>query len=303
MSGAALIAVVLNWNGADDTPRALESLHGIETICVDNGSTDGSEAEVARRFPEVELIRTGSNLGFAGGNNVGIRRALERGADWVLLLNNDAVAGDGLAEALAHAAAARPDAGLLACAIYDGLEGDALQYAGASFNAFLGYSGRVERNPGALRLRDVGRADGAAMAVSRVAVERAGLLDESLFAYVEDVEWSLRIRGAGLAVVVVPDARVWHRGSASTGGAASTTNLYYDTRNTIAVCERHRPLPRGPRALRRGVVVGAHLVQALRHPRRREAAAAVLAGWRDARASRLGARGTPPRAPAPTAPS
>ena len=90
-----LVAVVLNWNGGEDTPRALASLEGIETICVDNGSTDGSDAAVERDFPGVELIRTGANLGFAGGNNVGIRRALERGADWVLLLNNDAVAVPG----------------------------------------------------------------------------------------------------------------------------------------------------------------------------------------------------------------
>ncbi|MGZ4389060.1 MAG: glycosyltransferase family 2 protein [Gaiellaceae bacterium] len=299
-----LVAIVLNWNGGEDTPRALDSLRGVEAICVDNGSTDGSDLEVERRFPELELIRTGANLGFAGGNNIGIRRALERGADWVLLLNQDAVAGAGLGDALGRAAAARPDAGLLACTIY--VEGDVLQYAGASFNALLGYSGRGSygrrERPGD-GLRDVGRADGAAMAVSRAAVERAGLLDEELFAYVEDVEWSLRIRAAGLAVVLVPDAKVWHRGSGSTGGGASTTNLYYDTRNTLVVCERHRPLPPGLRALRRGVVVGAHLAQAAGHPARRQAAGAVIAGWRDFRAGRLGARGTPARAPAPSAPS
>ncbi len=295
-----LVAVVVNWNGREDTPRALASLRGIETICVDNGSTDGSDGLVERDFPEVELLRAGENLGFAGGSNLGIRRALERGADWVLLLNNDAVAGPGLAEALERAAAARPDAGLLACTIHAGLEGDALQYAGATFNTLLGYSGRVSRRPADVRLRDVGRADGAALAVSRAAVEAAGPFDESLFAYVEDVEWSLRIRAAGFAVVLVPDARVWHRGSASTGGAASTANLYYDTRNTIAVCERHRPLPRGLTALRRGVVVGAHLLQAAGRPHRREAVAAVLAGWRDVRRGALGRR---PRAPAPSAPS
>src|SRR3954465_5784423 len=182
-----LIAVVLNWNGGEDTLAALESLRGIETICVDNGSTPGSAAGIERRFADVELIRTGANLGFAGGNNVGIRRALERGADWGLLLNNDAVAGEGTAAALGRAAAARPDAGLLACKIY--LDGDMLQSAGGSFDARLGYSGRLtgygSRDDGRLDvLRDVGRVDGAAMAVSRAAVERAGLLDEKLFAYV-----------------------------------------------------------------------------------------------------------------------
>ena len=283
-----LIAVVLNWNGGDDTLAALASLEGIQTICVDNGSTDGSDRLVEERFPNVELIRTGVNLGFAGGNNVGIRRALALGADWVLLLNNDAVAEPRLEEALDSAARARPDAGLLACKVL-AEDGHSVQYAGARFNKWVGYSGRV-RTDGLDELRDVARADGAALAVSRAAVEQAGLLDEQLFAYVEDVEWSLRIRRAGFAVVFVPDARARHKGSAATGGRASTTNLYYSARNTIVVSERHAPLPRGLRGLRRGVVVGAHLAQSLSHPARLAAARAVLAGWRDARAGRLGQR-------------
>jgi GT2 family glycosyltransferase len=288
-----LVAVVLSWNGGEDTPKALASLRGVEVICVDNGSTDGSDDAVEREFPEVELIRTGANLGFAGGNNVGIRRALERGADWVLLMNNDAEMEPGLPEALERAAAARPDAGLLACKVLFE-DGETVMYAGASFNAWLGYSGRRggwgERDT-FHQLRDVARADGAAMAVSRAAVERAGLLDAELFAYVEDVEWSLRIRRAGFAVLFVPDAKVRHKGSASTGGRTSTTNLYYDTRNTIAVVERHRPLRFGLGSLRRGVVVMSHLAQAASHPSKKDAAAAVLAGWNDARAGRLGQRG------------
>jgi GT2 family glycosyltransferase len=280
-----LAAVVLNWNGGADTLAALASLDGVETICVDNDSTDGSDRSVEERFPAVELLRTGANLGFAGGNNAGIARAFERGADWVLLVNNDATAEPGLVDALERAAAQRPDAGLLACTILEP-DGATVQYAGASFNARLGYSGRVSTVvPGSVR--DVGRADGAALAVSREAVERAGMLDESLFMYVEDVDWSLRIRAAGFAVVLVPDARVRHKGSAASGGSASTTNLYYDTRNTIVVAERHAPGLRGPR---RAVIVAAHLVLALSHSTRREAIRAVLAGWRDARAGRLGQR-------------
>ena len=283
-----LAAVVLNWNGGDDTAAAIASLGDLPVICVDNGSTDGSPDAVAERYPHVDLIRTGVNLGFAGGNNVGIRRALAGGADWVLLLNSDATAEPGLASALESAAHARPDAGLLACTIL-GLDGRTVQYAGASFRAKLGYSGRVETTD-VDRVRDVGRADGAALAVSRAAVERVGLLDESLFLYVEDVEWSLRIREAGFAVVFVPGARVRHKGSAASGGGASTTNLYYDTRNTIAVCERHAPMPRGRRGLRRAVVVAAHLAQAVGRPRRGAAVRAVVDGWRDARAGRLGQR-------------
>ena len=287
-----LVAVVLNWNGGDDTARALASLDGIDTICVDNGSSDGSDTEVERRFPGVELLRLGENRGFAGGNNAGIERALARGADWVLLLNNDAVAEPGLACALERAAVARPDAGILACKVLFE-DGRTVMYAGASFNTRLGYSGRRVGFGGPDRfheLRDVERADGAAMALSRTLLESAGLLDETLFAYVEDVDLSLRARADGFAVVFVHDAVVRHRGSASTGGSASTHNLYYDTRNTIAVVERSRPLPPGLRALRRVVVVGAHLVQAVQHPARPAALRAVLEGWRDARAGRTGQR-------------
>jgi GT2 family glycosyltransferase len=208
----------------------------------------------------------------------------------VLLLNNDAVSDPGLADALERASAARPDAGILACKVLFE-DGATVMYAGASFNAALGYSGRrvgFGKPDTFHELHDVDRADGAALAVSRAAVERVGLLAEELFAYVEDVDWSLRARAAGFAVVFVPDAVVRHKGSASSGGGSSSLNLYYSTRNTIVVAERHRPLPWGLRGLRRGVVVGTHLAQAASHPRRREAVAAVWQGWRDARGSALG---------------
>ena len=213
-----LVAVVLSYNGRDDTLAALESLRGIETVVVDNGSADGSAAAVAERFPEVELVRAGVNLGFAGGNNVGIRRALDRGAEWVLLVNNDALVEPGLVEALSAAAAARPDAGVLACKVLFA-DSDRLWYAGAGFDPILGRSrheGFGEPDaPGALA--DTRRATGAAMAVSRAAIEAAGLLDEELFLYAEDLEWSLRIAEAGFAVVYVPEARVRHRVSAASG--------------------------------------------------------------------------------------
>jgi GT2 family glycosyltransferase len=287
-----LVAVVLNWNGGEDTPRALGSLAGTETICVDNGSTDGSDLEIERRFPDVELMRLHENRGFAGGSNAGLREAQKRGADWALLFNNDAVAEPGLAAALERAAVARPDAGILACKVLFE-DGQTVMYAGASFNAWLGYSGRrvgFGRPDRFHEPRDVQRADGAAMAVSSALIARVGLFDTDLFAYVEDVDLSLRARADGFAIVFVPDAVVRHKGSASTGGTTSTHNLYYDTRNTIVVSDRSRPLPPVVRGLRRGVIVAAHLVQAAMHPSRRAAFSAVIEGWRDARAGRLGQR-------------
>lgn len=281
-----LVAVVLSWNGREDTLACLESLRGIETVCVDNGSSDGSADAVAERFPDVELIRTEVNLGFAAGNNVGIRRALDRGADWVLLLNNDALAEDGLVGALERGAAARPDAGVLACKVLFADSGK-LWYAGASFDPFLGRSrhdgfGSTDE-PG--RLRDTVRATGTGMAVSRAAIERAGLLDEELFLYAEDLEWCLRIKAAGLAIVYVPEARVLHRVSAASGGAGSPTTSYYETRNMLSVVERYRPLPRGAKGLRRALVVAPRILQNARRP---HSANAALRGWRDYRRGRMG---------------
>ena len=283
-----LVAVVLSWNGRVDTLAALESLRGIDTVVVDNGSSDGSPEAIEERFPGVELIRAGVNLGFAGGNNVGIRRALDRDAEWVLLLNNDASVEAGLADALAAAAEARPDAGVLACKVLFA-DSDRLWYAGAGFDPYLGRSrhegfGEPDRPD---RPRDTARATGAAMAVRRTAIEAAGLLDEELFLYAEDLDWSLRIRAAGFAVVYVPAARVRHRVSSASGGAGSPTTTYYETRNMLAVVERYRPLPRGLQGLRRALVVAPRVLFALRRP---PAAWAAIRGWRDYRRGRMGRR-------------
>ena len=284
-----VVAVVLSYNGREDTLAALESLRGIETVVVDNGSSDRSADAVEERFPEVELVRAGVNLGFAGGNNVGIRRALDRGADWVLLVNNDASVEEGIVDALARGAAARPDAGVLACKVLFA-DSDRLWYAGAGFDSYLGRSrhdGFGEPDtPG--ELGDTVRATGAGMAVSRVAIETASLLDEELFLYAEDLEWCLRIREAGFAVVYVPEARVRHRVSAAAGGAGSPTPAYYETRNMLAVVERFRPLPRGLTGVRRALVVAPRVLLALLRP---ASARAALRGWRDYRRGRMGRRG------------
>jgi GT2 family glycosyltransferase len=286
-----IVAVVVVWNACAVTMECLESLRGMNVVCVDNASTDGTYEAIEREHPDVDLIRNDRNLGFAAGNNVGIRRALELGADWVVLLNNDVVAERGLAAALSGASAWRPDAGVLACKVLFAQQPAVVEYAGARFCALLGYSGRQRgygrRDDGRFdQRRDVGCATGAAMAVSRAAIEQVGMLDERLFMYVEDVDWCLRIRAAGFAVVFVPDARVRHRGGSSLGGRSSSVALYYHARNTLAVSDRYRPLPQGLRALRQGVVLATHLLQA----RRADAARAVVEGWRDYRAGRMGAR-------------
>jgi GT2 family glycosyltransferase len=299
--------VVLSWNGRDDTLACLRSLRAVDwprldVICVDNGSADGSAAAVRGQFPEVRLIENGSNLGFAGGNNVGIRAALERGADWVLLLNNDATLARDAVRELDAAARARPRAGVLGGKVLFADPPDQVWFAGQRFNAALGYSGRPRgyRKPDGPRYSQVEAVDrvvGACMAVSRALTEAVGLFDEDLFAYVEDVDWSLRAREAGFEVLLVPKARAWHRVAASSGGAASSaTSMYYGVRNTIIVCERHRPLPLGLRELRRAVVAGTFAARAALGDARGPMLRAVFEGASDARHGRLGQRKERPSA-------
>jgi GT2 family glycosyltransferase len=211
----------------------------------------------------------------------------------VVLVNNDAVIAPDAIAGFAAAAEQRPEAGVLAGKLYRADRPDRIWYAGQRFLAWLGYSGRHRGEgrrdgPRYERLSPTDRANGALMAISRAAIERVGMLDEELFAYVEDVDYSLRARDAGFEVLFVPAARAWHRVGASSAAAAH--NSYYGTRNMVVVCERHRPLPAPLSWLRRAVILITFAVYALRQPNRRAALAAVRAGYRDARAGRLGPR-------------
>jgi GT2 family glycosyltransferase len=298
--------VVLSWNGRDDTIECLASLgrmawEGLVTIVVDNGSADGTSEAVRERFPEVVLIRSEQNLGFAEGNNLGLRRALQLGADYVLVLNNDTLLDPDAISLLVAEARRRPDAGALCPLIYYADPPDLIWYAGAEYNPRRGYNppqtGYREADRGQYsQVREITRATGAAMLVPRGVLERVGLLDAELFLHVEDVEWSQRMLAAGYRILFVPSARVWHKVSADTGGENSPTLAYYGMRNRLEVAARHAPLRGVAGARREAVTVLAELAHARRGERRLESLRGALEGWRDFRRGRLGPRGrTVPR--------
>src|SRR5437899_11006704 len=122
-AGPLVAVVTLAWNGREDTLTCLESVDALDwddlsTIVVDNGSSDGLVDAVRDRFPHIRVIRSERNLGFAGGNNLGLRAALEAGADYALILNNDTVIDRGAVRELVAEAERRPDAGALCPLIY-----------------------------------------------------------------------------------------------------------------------------------------------------------------------------------------
>ena len=292
-------AVVLSWNGRDDTLACLASLAEatyapLTTVLVDNASSDGTVEAVSRAHPEVRILPLDRNRGFAGGVNAGLREALAGDAGLVLLLNNDATVEQGFLEPLVEAARA-PGVGAACAQILHAEPPHAVWYAGASYDPRRGHQGRHTAYgdpplPATRPPYPTERACGGAMLIPRAALERVGMLDESLFAYAEDVDWSVRAHAAGLSLLVVPASVVYHRVSAASGGASSPDTVYYALRNGLVVAERHAPLGRLGTARRRAAAAAAFAVQALRSGARRAGLRAVLDGLRDASRRRLGPR-------------
>jgi len=292
--------VLLSWNGREDTLGCLRSFEQVDyrplkLIVVDNGSTDGTGEAVRAAFPEVEVIRVESNLGFAEGNNVGLRHALELGAEFAFVLNNDTEIERETIPALVEEAARRPDAGALCSKIFYADPPDLIWFAGASFDPSRGYNGRMTgyREHDSERFSEVSQTDracGAAMLVPRRVLEETGLFDSDLFFYQEDTDWSLRAGLEGYRHYVIPASRVWHRISVTSGGENSPTTLYYGMRNTLEVCERYAPLGRLATRRRRLILLTVHVIQALRSASKREGLRAVRDGWHDFRHRRFGSR-------------
>lgn len=230
-------AIVLNWNNAPDTLACLASLaqqdYPHRVLVVDNGSTDDSVERIRAAYPDVELLETGENLGYAGGNNAGIRYAWAQGADFLFILNNDVTLDPACLGELARAAVAEPRAGIVGPLVLDAETPNRVQSAGMRLNA-LGDAARSCAGALApLDARHPERVDavaGCAMLVSAEAIARAGLLDERFFMYREEVDWCLRVGRAGYSILVAPTARVWHRETPE-GGERYVRATYYMTRN------------------------------------------------------------------------
>lgn len=249
MTGPPHVAVViLHWGAADITARCLRSLGAVawpgrSTVLVVDNTTRLDDEVAARAAPlPVQILRPERNLGFAEGCAQGMAVAIERGADFVLLLNNDVVVDPGFLGPLVRAMNQGSDTGLASPQIVHLDRPDEAWYQGGRFSLWSGIpvQGHRQRVMSlACPPRDVDYATGCAMLVRPAVMQRVGSFDADLFAYCEDLDLSIRARRAGFRVLFVPGSLVYHDVSDEPQRAA--LRIYYSTRNLIEVMRKHAP--------------------------------------------------------------
>ncbi|HUV25246.1 MAG TPA: glycosyltransferase family 2 protein [Methanomassiliicoccales archaeon] len=247
-----VFAITVNWNRADDTMECLDSLvkSGVDQssiIVVDNGSTDGSVELISKRMSSVQIMKMGENLGYIKGVNRGISRALDNGAQMILLINNDATVDPDAIDKLLEAAASRKEAGILGPKIlYYGRS--VIWFAGGRFNWRWGFSshpGMDEADISEVEDEKVDFITGCVMLVRREVFEEVGLFDESYWMYAEDLDFCLKALFKGWESWVIPSAVAHHKVSASSGvkGSNVMTRMrsYYYAKNMFVLVKK---LPR-----------------------------------------------------------
>lgn len=249
--------IILNYNGEKDTIECLESVQKLSTgnyellvIVVDNASKDESVSKIKAQFPDIVILENKDNLGFSGGNNVGIKYALNKGASYVLVLNNDTFLHKDLLKELITVIEKEKNIGIVAPKIYfaPGFEfhkdrykkdelGKVIWYAGGIMdwkNIIGHHRGVDEIDKGQYdNIEENGFASGNCMLVKKEVFEKVGLFDERYFLYYEDNDFCFRVKKAGYKIVFAPKGILWHKNASSAGGSGSSLQDYYITRNRL----------------------------------------------------------------------
>ena len=251
--------VVLNYNGKENTLVCINSIkklnksnYKVELIVVDNASNDGS-SEALSKIKDIMLVKNDKNLGYSGGNNIGIKHALSLGSEYILILNNDTIVEKSLIINLINSA---KKGDIVSPKIYfaKGFEfhknrykkedlGKVIWYAGGKIdwqNVIGIHIGVDEVDHGQFSKRlEINLATGACILIRRQVFKKIGFFDEKYFLYLEDMDFCVRAKRAGFKIIFEPKAILWHKNASSGGGSGSGLQDYYISRNRLLFATKY----------------------------------------------------------------
>lgn len=250
--------VILNFNGIEDTLACIISFKNLKKskhfsfslLVVDNNSVTDPLGILNKKFPEIKVIRNKENLGYSGGNNVGINFSLQEKYDYILILNNDTVVDPNFLQELFLTGEQIDNVGIVVPKIYffKGNEyhkerykkdelGKVIWYAGGcmDWKNVIGFHRGVDEvdKDQYAKLEETEIATGSCMLIKKEVFDAIGLLDERYFLYYEDSDFSMRAKKAGFKIYFTPMAYIWHKNAGSAGGSGSELQDYYISRNRL----------------------------------------------------------------------
>jgi len=246
LSSPKIVAIILNTNRKLDTLACIQSIEGnqypnIQIVVLDNASMDGSVDAIKTRYPHVSILELNENKGYAGNNNVGLEFAIKLNPDWIFVMNEDIVLDKDALDEMMHEANENPKAGIIGPLVYHFDEPEIIQSAGGSFtkNGDSIHISQNEKDSGQYEKPfEVPWISGCAIGVRLEAIQQAGLIDEHFFYYWEETDWCFRIKAFGWKSIVVPKAKIWHKG-VQRNYLPSPNVTYYATRNRLLFNKKH----------------------------------------------------------------
>ena len=244
--------VLLNYNTYKDTIECIKSLKNIEyenyhIVIVDNNSINNSEEYITEYIKDINnthFIKSVKNLGFSGGNNLGIKWSLEQSADYICLLNNDTIVEPTFLKYLVTEMESDKNIGISSGKIMYYSEPEVIWAAGGKVDELkcIGHNGRINLKDDIKfnSKEEVSFLTGCLQLISREVFENIGLYEDEYFLYMEDVDFCLRASRAGYKLLYVPQSKIYHKVSVSTGGQSSPLVTYYMNRNRLLFNKKHQ---------------------------------------------------------------
>mgnify|MGYP001459872522 CR=1 FL=1 len=247
MKSAKVFIVILNFNSFLDTKECLQSLQSLdydnyEIVVVDNCSVDDSFKELKIQFPEYKMMKTNKNIGYANGNNIGIKYAMDKGSEYVCVLNNDVVVEKDFLSKIIKVMESQPQVGIAGPCICKYSDRNIIQAMGGNINLFTGLTQGIHKGNKYSKLRpentEVAYLGGACFVAKSEVFNNIGFIPENYFLFFEETEFCLKAARAGYKLLCIYESKIYHKGS-STIAKYNGLSYYFLNRNRVVFMRRN----------------------------------------------------------------